>query len=258
MNHLDENRESNDHEHHNAGSTLYVSNLSSRITTWELQDLFEQYGTIEKCHVICNPITKESRQFGFVTFHSPDEAQNAMNKTHNMDLEGRLINVQIARRDEPYEPTPGQYKGTNSKYRRNYEMRRNYYARNNYRYYDRRRVEARRYPYYRYPIKSYGYRNNTYRNYDNNGRNTYNDNRRYERKSIDYRYHKRDDYYKKPTMSSDDEKYYSGDDSGKRRRKYDKYRRSFKTAQRFFTIKDDDLIFINTLFYTFFLSPFTI
>ena len=41
--------------------------------------------------------TGRSRGFGFVTFATDDEAQNAINKLNDQDLDGRRIKVNLAR-----------------------------------------------------------------------------------------------------------------------------------------------------------------
>ncbi|SCP04009.1 RNA-binding protein, putative [Plasmodium ovale] len=242
MSYKDEKRESEDRDHKNDGnylmiknmiflfifllwSTLYVSNLSSKITTTKLQDIFEKYGTIEKCYVISNPITRESRNFGFVTFNSTDDAHNAMNKANKMDIEGRIINVEIAKRNEPHDPTPGEYKGVQNLMKRN-GMRNDFYSRRYDRPYDNRRYDPRRaYPYNRDYTKNYGYRNNSFRNYDKYERHPYNDHRNYERRSVDNRYYKKNEYYKRNERSSDDERGYSRDGS-RRRKRYERSRKS--------------------------------
>ncbi|KAI4838725.1 transformer-2 beta-like protein [Plasmodium brasilianum] len=224
MSYKEDKRDSEDCDHKNDGSTLYVSNLSSKITTAKLQDIFEKYGTIEKCYVISNPITRESRNFGFVTFNSSDDAHIAMNKANKMDIEGRIINVEIAKRNEPHEPTPGEYKGIQNMIKRN-GMRYDFYGRRYDRPFDNRRYYPRRVnPYNRDRFKHYDNRNNSFRNYDRYGRNTYNDHRNYSRRSIDNKYHKRNDYYER-NVSSDDERGYSRDGS-KRRKRYERNRKS--------------------------------
>ncbi|CAD2109197.1 RNA-binding protein, putative [Plasmodium vinckei] len=224
MSYTDEKRKSEEHDHKNDGSTLYVSNLSSKITTEKLQDIFEKYGTIEKCYVISNPITKESRNFGFVTFNSSADAEDAMNKANKMDIEGRVINVEIAKRNEPHEPTPGEYKGVQNTMKR-YPMRHDYHGRRYDPHFDRRKYDSRRpNPYNRDYGKGYGYRNGSFRHYDKYARNSY-DHRHYDRRSIDNKYHKKGDYYKRRSKSSDGEKRYSRDDS-RRRKRYDRARKS--------------------------------
>ncbi|KOB62895.1 hypothetical protein PFHG_04679 [Plasmodium falciparum HB3] len=216
--------ESEEPVHKNDGSTLYVSNLSSKITTAKLQDIFEKYGNIEKCYVISNPITKESRNFGFVTFNNSEDAENAMNKANKMEIEGREINVEIAKRNEPHEPTPGEYKGVQNIVKRN-GLRHDYYGRKYDRPYDRRRYDSRRVnPYGRDRMRNFGYRNNGYR-HDRYGRRPRNDYRNYDRRSIDNKYYRRNDYYKRNARSSDNERGPSRDDS-KRKKRYDRVRKS--------------------------------
>lgn len=154
--------EQGEQKNNNDGSTLYVTNLSSKITTEKLQDAFREFGHIEKCYVICNPITGESRNFGFVTFAMQSDAQKALESMNNKNVEGKVIKVEVARRNEPHEPTPGQYKGVRGVTKRNGKST---YRRGFGYPYERRRNEPRRYnPYYedqirgssRNHFKSYG------------------------------------------------------------------------------------------------------
>ncbi|GAB65957.1 RNA binding protein [Plasmodium cynomolgi strain B] len=139
---------------------------------------------------------------------------------------GRIINVEIAKRNEPHDPTPGEYKGIQNMIKRN-GMRYDFYGRRYDRPFDRRRYDTRRpYPYYRDHVQSFGYhRNSSYRHYDRYGRNAYDDHRHYDRRSIDDKYYKRNDYYKRNTRGSDDEREYSRDDS-RRKKRYERSRKS--------------------------------
>ncbi|EAA23035.1 hypothetical protein [Plasmodium yoelii yoelii] len=137
---------------------------------------------------------------------------------------GRVINVEIAKRNEPHEPTPGEYKGVQNMLKR-YPMRHDYYGRRYDPHFDRRKYDSRRpNPYNRDYGKGYGYRNTSFRQYDKYNRNSY-EHRHYDRRSIDNKYHKKGDYYKRRSKSSDDEKRYSRDDS-RRRKRYDRTRKS--------------------------------
>jgi RNA recognition motif-containing protein len=58
-----------------------------------------------------DPINRESRGFGFVTFDKREEAEEAVKELTGYDLEGKEIIVQIAKRSRPRKSTPGKYLG---------------------------------------------------------------------------------------------------------------------------------------------------
>jgi transformer-2 protein len=62
----------------NPGNNLYVANLAARVGESELQEMFSKFGRVAKCEVILDPVTKESRGFGFVTFDDIRDAEDAV------------------------------------------------------------------------------------------------------------------------------------------------------------------------------------
>ena len=81
---------------------LFVGNLSFETTDNELKELFSTAGVCESASVIRDRTTGRSRGFGFVEMSSEDEALQAVTKLNSAELQGRNINVSIAR-----ERTPG-------------------------------------------------------------------------------------------------------------------------------------------------------
>lgn len=156
------NEKNEEPKNNNDGSTLYVTNLSPKTTTEKLQEVFKEFGNIEKCYVICNPITGESRNFGFVTFQSQSDAQKAMINMNEKNVEGKPIKIEVARRNEPHEPTPGQYKGVRAITKRNGKSA---YRRGLGYPYERRRAEPRRYNPPHYDDQIRGSSRNRYRTY---------------------------------------------------------------------------------------------
>ncbi|KAF5351833.1 hypothetical protein D9756_007407 [Leucocoprinus leucothites] len=75
---------------------IYVGNLSWNTTDDSLRGAFGEYGNVVDCIVMRDRDTGRSRGFGFVTFGSQDEAQNAINGMHEQDLDGRRIKVNLA------------------------------------------------------------------------------------------------------------------------------------------------------------------
>ncbi|ETI44017.1 hypothetical protein, variant 3 [Phytophthora nicotianae CJ01A1] len=95
----------------NPGNNLYVANLATRVGEQDLQEIFSKFGRVDKCEVIVDPVTKESRGFGFVTFEDVRDAEDAVKELNNQEVQGRKIRVEHAKRKRGHEKTPGQYLG---------------------------------------------------------------------------------------------------------------------------------------------------
>lgn len=79
---------------------LYVGNLSFDSTEADLQDLFEQFGTVKEVHLISDRETGRSRGFGFVTMGSKSEGEAAIAALHGKQVGGRSLTVNEARPKE--------------------------------------------------------------------------------------------------------------------------------------------------------------
>lgn len=95
----------------NPGSNLFVTGIHPRLTEAEVTRLFEKYGEVEKCQIMRDPHTKESRGFGFVKMMTSEQADAAKEGLHGEVLEGRTLSIEKARRARPRTPTPGKYFG---------------------------------------------------------------------------------------------------------------------------------------------------
>lgn len=76
---------------------LYVGNLSFETTENDLQDLFEQHGTVSEVALMMDRMTGKSRGFAFVTMNDNAQAQAALTALNGKDLNGRALNVNEAR-----------------------------------------------------------------------------------------------------------------------------------------------------------------
>jgi cold-inducible RNA-binding protein len=76
---------------------LYVGNLSFQTTNEDLQQLFEQAGTVDSVNLIEDRETGRSRGFGFVEMASNEEGQRAIEQFNGKELNGRNLNVNEAR-----------------------------------------------------------------------------------------------------------------------------------------------------------------
>ena len=78
---------------------LHISNLSTQTSEKSLRDAFSVHGDIKEASIVTDPKTLERRGFGFVCFHTLEDADRAMAAMNDVDLDGRRIKVQRARRN---------------------------------------------------------------------------------------------------------------------------------------------------------------
>lgn len=95
----------------NPGSNLFVTGIAPNLSEAAVARLFEKYGEVEKCQIMRDPHTKESRGFGFVKMVTSDQADAAKEGLTGEVVEGRTFNIEKARRSRPRTPTPGKYFG---------------------------------------------------------------------------------------------------------------------------------------------------
>lgn len=95
----------------NPGSNLFVTGIHPRLNEAEVTRLFEKYGDVEKCQIMLDPHTKESRGFGFVKMVTAEQADAAKEGLQGEVIEGRTLSIEKARRSRPRTPTPGKYFG---------------------------------------------------------------------------------------------------------------------------------------------------
>jgi RNA recognition motif-containing protein len=79
---------------------LFVGNLSFSTTDQDLQNEFANAGLVESASVIKDRETGRSRGFAFVVMSSEEEAQKAIEMFHGKEIDGRTLNVNIAREKE--------------------------------------------------------------------------------------------------------------------------------------------------------------
>lgn len=76
---------------------LFVSNLGFRITSEDLESIFGEFGEVVSAKVITDNVSGRSRGFGFVEMQNEEEANTAIQKLNDAELEGRTISVSEAR-----------------------------------------------------------------------------------------------------------------------------------------------------------------
>lgn len=88
-----------------------MTGIHPRLSEAEVSQLFEKYGEVEKCAIMLDPHTKESRGFGFVKMVTAEQADAAKDGLQGKNIEGRTLSIEKARRARPRTPTPGKYFG---------------------------------------------------------------------------------------------------------------------------------------------------
>ena len=87
---------------------MYVGNLSFETTENDLQDLFEQHGTVNEVNLMMDRFTAKSRGFAFVTMNDGAQANTAISALNGRELNGRTLTVNEAR---PRDARPGAHGG---------------------------------------------------------------------------------------------------------------------------------------------------
>ncbi|KAK2664119.1 hypothetical protein Ddye_002693 [Dipteronia dyeriana] len=115
----------------NPGNNLYVTGLSTRVTSADLEKFFGNEGKVTECQLVTDPRTKESRGFAFVTMETVEGAERCIKYLNRSVLEGRLVTVEKAKRKRGRTPTPGRYHGLKDKRGQGRRRSRSYSPRRN-------------------------------------------------------------------------------------------------------------------------------
>jgi RNA recognition motif-containing protein len=76
---------------------IFVSNLSFRVNSEDLKQLFNEYGEVSSAKVITDKFSGRSRGFGFVEMKNEDEAKKAIEELNQAEYDGKVISVSVAR-----------------------------------------------------------------------------------------------------------------------------------------------------------------
>lgn len=95
---------------------LFVGSLAYATTDDTLKEFFEQIGEVERAKVATDRESGRSRGFGFVTYVNEEDNQKAVDQLDGKELDGRAINVSLARprEDRPQGGDRGGDRGGNS------------------------------------------------------------------------------------------------------------------------------------------------
>ena len=93
-----------------AQQNLFVGNLAYATNDDSLKAFFEQIGEVTSARVITDRDSGRSKGFGFVEMANEDDNQKAVDALNGKELDGREINVSLAR---PKEERPSRDFGGN-------------------------------------------------------------------------------------------------------------------------------------------------
>ena len=95
-----------------ARRSLFVRSLPAVATTDALTELFSQSYPLKHATVVIDPVTKQSKGYGFVTFADAEDAQRALDEFNGQIFKGRKMKIEIA---EPRSRENGAKPGANGK-----------------------------------------------------------------------------------------------------------------------------------------------
>ncbi|KAJ3434119.1 protein boule [Anaeramoeba flamelloides] len=84
----------------NKESIVFVGGLNPQDNEEFLKEVFSQFGTVVSTRVIKDQYNNQSKQFGFVTFETVEDAQKVQSMEH-IPHKGRVMNVGEAVRKPP-------------------------------------------------------------------------------------------------------------------------------------------------------------
>lgn len=76
---------------------IFVGNLSFQTTEADLRTAFEQYGAVSRVSIMTDRDTGRSRGFAFVEMNDDQQGDDAINALNGKELDGRALNVNVAR-----------------------------------------------------------------------------------------------------------------------------------------------------------------
>lgn len=83
-----------------ASQNLFIGSLAFATTDDGLKAHFEQVGPVASARVITDRDSGRSKGFGFVEMENDDDNQKAIDQLNGKELDGREINVSVARPKE--------------------------------------------------------------------------------------------------------------------------------------------------------------
>ncbi len=75
---------------------IFVGNLDYKVNENDLQDLFEEFGSVNEVKIIKDKYSGRSKGFGFITMNDASEGQQAITKLNGGTFENRKMVVNEA------------------------------------------------------------------------------------------------------------------------------------------------------------------
>jgi len=88
---------------------IYVGNLSYSTSEEDIRTAFAAFGTVDSADLIMDRSTGRSKGFGFVEMSVDSEGQAAMDALNGKDVDGRSLNVNVAKPREERPQGPSRY-----------------------------------------------------------------------------------------------------------------------------------------------------
>ena len=79
------------------GRKLFVGNLSFNTDERRLEELFQTVGPVDTVNIVRDQMTGRARGFAFVEMQTDADAQSAIQKLNDTELDGRKLAVNEAR-----------------------------------------------------------------------------------------------------------------------------------------------------------------
>jgi RNA recognition motif-containing protein len=76
---------------------IYVGNLDFKVNENDLEEVFQEYGSVSSSKIITDKFSGKSRGFGFVTMENQEDANKAINELNGATLQNRTLVVNEAR-----------------------------------------------------------------------------------------------------------------------------------------------------------------
>ena len=88
-------------------SRLFVGNLSYNVSEEDVRELFSQAGELKDVTLVVDRDTRRPKGFGFVEYTNQADAEKAIQMFNDQELDGRRLNVSMARPREERAPGGG-------------------------------------------------------------------------------------------------------------------------------------------------------
>ena len=85
------------HSRNLMSNKLYVGNLSFNMSEASLSEAFAPFGTVSRATIVTDRETGRARGFAFVEMSSSQEAQAAIDGLDGKSLDGRQVQVNVAK-----------------------------------------------------------------------------------------------------------------------------------------------------------------